>query len=72
MRSTLTKRQLLAVLAEWPDDAKIYIHTTTADAKSAIASADAGYGNELFFRLSGDTVREVEGVSLVADFQWVG
>ena len=70
MRSTLTKGELLAMLGEHPDDAKIYIHTTTAEASNAIASADAGHGVELFFRLSGDTVREVEGVSLVADFQW--
>ena len=70
MKQTLTKAQLLDLLATVPDESKIYVHTRTESADAAIATANQGWGDELFFRLSGDLVPEADGVSVVVDFAW--
>lgn len=70
MNRTLTKAELLVLLANVADDELIYFHTRTTEANRAIAVAKMGNGDELFFRLSGETVSEVKGISIVADFKW--
>lgn len=70
MKQTLTKAELLALLKNVADDDLIYFHTRTNEATRAVAVAKMGGGEELFFRLSGESVSEANGISIVADFKW--
>ncbi len=71
MRQTLTKAQLLALLATVSDQSKIYVHTRTNSAVAAIDAANQGRGNELYFPLSDDFHIKADGVSIIVDFAWI-
>lgn len=62
---TVTKRELMRMLADVSDDANVYVMTSRTDASRAMESAT---GEDLFFLLGGNTAFEADGVSLVADF----
>lgn len=62
---TLTKAELIARLANVPDDAKVYVHTRTADAAIAIDSATRADHDYLYFGITGSLQPEANGVSLV-------
>jgi hypothetical protein len=63
---TIKKKDLLALLANFSDDANIYVHTEVVHAQTAISAASRGNHTELFFGLENDVQRESDGVCLIA------
>ncbi len=63
---TVTKAQLLKLLADQPDEAEVFVHMKIADAVKAIESAKAGSHDELFLPLRDERITEARGISLVA------
>jgi hypothetical protein len=64
---TLTKAELLEILAPLRDDDRVYIRVSRKNAIGAIDAAErSGSPGEVHFCLTGPTVAETNGVSLCA------
>jgi hypothetical protein len=64
---TATKRDLMEMLKDVPDDANVYVMTSKTGASRAV---EAATGEDLVFLIGGNTAFEADGVSLVADFDF--